>query len=61
MPLEEIASVVVRRGVVHRLVGIGHLQFQPATPDHRIFGGLAWISLLRLKEQVEQILRRESL
>ena len=61
MPLAEIASVVVRRGVVHRLVGIGHLQFQPATagsPD------LWWFGLdqpFEVKKKVEQILRRESL
>jgi len=61
MPLDEIASVVVRRGVVHRLVGIGHLQFQPATagsPD------LWWFGLdqpFEVKKWVEQVLRRESL
>ena len=61
MPLAEIASVVVRRGVVHRLVGIGHLQFQPATagsPD------LWWFGLeqpFEVKIKVEQILRRERL
>jgi hypothetical protein len=61
MPLTEIASVVVRRGVVHRLVGIGHLQFQPATagsPD------LWWFGLdqpFEVKKKVEQILRRERL
>ena len=61
MPLAEIASVVVRRGVVHRLVGIGHLHFQPATagsPD------LWWFGLdqpFEVKKKVEQILRRESL
>jgi len=27
LPLEGIASLEVRRGVVHRLLGIGHLQF----------------------------------
>jgi hypothetical protein len=61
MPLGEIASVVVRRGVVHRLVGIGHLQFQPATvgsPD------LWWFGVdqpFEVKKRVEQILRRERL
>jgi hypothetical protein len=61
MPLAEIASVVVRRGVVHRLVGIGHLQFQPATagsPD------LWWFGLdqpFEVKKNIEQILRREKL
>jgi hypothetical protein len=61
MPLGSIASVVVRRGVVHRLVGIGHLQFQPATvgsPD------LWWFGVdqpFEVKERVEQILRRERL
>jgi uncharacterized membrane protein YdbT with pleckstrin-like domain len=28
LPLEEIASISVRRGITHRLLGIGHLQFQ---------------------------------
>ncbi len=61
MPLAEIDSVIVRRGVVHRLVGIGHLQFQPATagsPD------LWWFGLdqpFEVKKRVEQILRREKL
>ena len=61
LPLEEIASVVVRRGVVHRLVGIGHLHFQPATagtPD------LWWYGLdqpFEVKRKVEQVLRRERL
>lgn len=58
MPLEEIASVTVRRGVVHRLVGIGHLHFQPKTsgaPD------LWWFGLdqpFEVKKRVEEILRR---
>jgi hypothetical protein len=57
--LDEIASVEVRRGVVHRLVGIGHLQFQPVTagsPD------LWWFGVdqpFEVKKRVEQILRRE--
>ena len=59
MPLDEVASVVVRRGVVHRLVGIGHLHFLPATagsPD------LWWFGVdqpFEVKKRVEQILRRE--
>jgi hypothetical protein len=57
MPLEEIASVTVRRGVVHRLVGIGHLHFEPkssGSPD------LWWFGLDRpfeVKKRVEEILR----
>jgi hypothetical protein len=61
MPLDEIASVVVRRGVVHRLVGIGHLQFQPATPGSP---DLWWFGVdqpFEVKKWVEQILRRERL
>lgn len=59
--LDEVASVVVRRGVVHRLVGIGHLHFLPATagsPD------LWWFGVdqpFEVKKRVEQILRRERL
>jgi hypothetical protein len=58
MPLEDIASVTVRRGVVHRLVGIGHLHFQPKSseaPD------LWWFGLdqpFTVKKRVEDILRR---
>ncbi len=61
MSLDEIGSVVVRRGVVHRLVGIGHLHFQPATagsPD------LWWFGVdqpFEVKKRVEQILRLERL
>ena len=61
LPLDEVASVVVRRGVVHRLVGIGHLHFQPGSaksPD------LWWFGVdqpFEVKKKVEQILRRESL
>ena len=61
MPLAEIASVVVRRGVVHRLVGIGHLQFQPATAGS---ADLWWFGLdqpFEVKKWVEQVLRRERL
>ncbi len=61
MPLDEIGSVVVRRGVVHRLIGIGHLQFQPATAGS---ADLWWFGLERpfdVKKKVEQILRRERL
>ena len=61
MPLDEIASVVVRRGVVHRLVGIGHLQFQPATPGSP---DLWWFGVdqpFEVKNRVEQILRLEKL
>lgn len=31
IPLADLASVAVRRGVVHRLIGVGHLQFRPRT------------------------------
>lgn len=61
LPLDEVASVVVRRGVVHRLVGIGHLHFQPGStnsPD------LWWFGVdqpFEVKKKVEQILRRERL
>jgi hypothetical protein len=59
MCLEEIASVTVRRGVVHRLVGIGHLHFQPkssGSPD------LWWFGLDQpfvVKQRVEALLRRK--
>ena len=28
IPLGDLASVTVRRGIVHRLIGVGHLQFR---------------------------------
>jgi hypothetical protein len=28
IPLADLASVTVRRGIVHRLIGVGHLQFR---------------------------------
>ncbi|RPH88773.1 MAG: hypothetical protein EHM75_03430 [Desulfobacteraceae bacterium] len=61
LPLDEVASVVVRRGVVHRLVGIGHLHFQPGSTN---LPDLWWFGVdqpFEVKKKVEQILRRERL
>ena len=41
LPLEEIASISVRRGITHRFLGIGHLHFQARSsnqPDLWWFG-----------------------
>lgn len=53
LPLSDLASVAVRRGVVHRLIGVGHLQFRAnkaGAPD------LWWYGVDRpfeVKEKIE--------
>ena len=57
LPLEGIAGLKVRRGIVHRLLGIGHLQFcsrLPGQPD------LWWFGIqnpFAVKKKIEQILK----
>jgi uncharacterized membrane protein YdbT with pleckstrin-like domain len=57
LPLEEISGLEIRRGIVHRLIGIGHLQFQsnnPAQPD------LWWFGIadpFTIKDQVRRYLK----
>lgn len=57
LPIEGIAGLEVRRGIVHRLLGIGHLQFQSrlsGRPD------LWWFGIqepFKIKKQIEQILK----
>ncbi len=57
LPLEGIAGLEVRRGVVHRLLGIGHLQFRsqdPGRPD------LWWFGVkdpFMVKKSIEKVLR----
>jgi hypothetical protein len=59
LPLEGIADLEVRRGIVHRLLGIGHLQFRsrlPGQPD------LWWFGVenpFAVKKRIEQILKYE--
>jgi hypothetical protein len=56
LPLEGISGLEVRRGIVHRLIGIGHLQFfsrLPGQPD------LWWFGVenpFEVKKKIEQIL-----
>jgi hypothetical protein len=57
LPLESIAGLEVRRGAIHRLLGIGHLQFRSqngAYPD------LWWYGIadpFAVKKRIEQILK----
>lgn len=57
LPLSGISGIEVRRGVVHRLLGIGHLQFRsqdPGRPD------LWWFGVkdpFMVKKKIEQVLR----
>jgi uncharacterized membrane protein YdbT with pleckstrin-like domain len=32
LPLQQIAGLEVRRGIIHRLLGVGHLHFRSKTP-----------------------------
>jgi hypothetical protein len=57
LPLEGISGLEVRRGIVHRLIGIGHLQFcsrLSGQPD------LWWFGIenpFAVKKKIEQILK----
>ena len=57
LPLEGISGLEVRRGAIHRLLGIGHLQFRsqdPGRPD------LWWYGVkdpFRVKKEIERVLR----
>jgi hypothetical protein len=57
LPLEGISGLEVRRGIVHRLIGIGHLQFcsrLSGQPD------LWWYGVenpFAVKKEIDQILR----
>ncbi len=57
LPLEGISGLEVRRGIVHRLIGIGHLQFRSrlsGQPD------LWWFGVenpFAIKKKIEQILK----
>ena len=57
LPLEGIAGLEVRRGIVHRLLGIGHIQFRSrlsGQPD------LWWFGVenpFAVKKKIEQILK----
>jgi hypothetical protein len=58
LPLEGIAGLKVRRGIVHRLLGIGHLQFcsrLPGQPD------LWWFGIqnpFTVKKKIEKMLSK---
>ncbi len=57
LPLEGITGIQVRRGIVHRLLGIGHIQFcsrLPGQPD------LWWFGVenpFQVKKRIEQIIQ----
>ncbi|MGC1404396.1 MAG: hypothetical protein WA974_15870 [Thermodesulfobacteriota bacterium] len=57
LPLREIAGLEVRRGIIHRLLGIGHLQFRSKTPGQP---DLWWFGIkdpFMVKKRIEQVLR----
>ena len=58
IPLEAIEGLEVRRGIVHRFLGIGHLQFRSRIPGHP---DLWWFGIqdpFQVKNQIEQILKK---
>ena len=58
IPLEGIDGLEVRRGIVHRFLGIGHLQFRSRLPGHP---DLWWFGVqdpFQVKKQIEQILKQ---
>lgn len=58
LPREEIADLIVRRGVVHRFLGIGHLQFRSRVPAHP---DLWWFGIqdpFGVKKRIEQFLKQ---
>jgi hypothetical protein len=57
LPLEKVAGVTVRRGAVHRLLGIGHLQIQSRP---QVGSDLWWYGLadpFTVKEKLDRFLR----
>jgi uncharacterized membrane protein YdbT with pleckstrin-like domain len=58
LPLESVAGLEVRRGVVHRLLGIGHLQFRPLAGTHPDFWWYGVEDPFAVKNQIDQILKR---
>lgn len=57
IPLEGIEGLEVRRGLVHRFLGIGHLRFHSRLPGHP---DLWWFGIqdpFEIKKQIEQILK----
>ncbi len=57
IPREEISDLVVRRGIVHRFLGIGHLQFRSRVPGHP---DLWWFGIqnpFEVKKRIEQFLK----
>jgi len=57
LPLESMAGLEVRRGAIHRLLGIGHLQFrsQEGTQPDLWWYGIA--DPFAVKKRIEQVLR----
>lgn len=59
LPLAGIDGLEVRRGIVHRFLGIGHLQFRSRLPG---YPDLWWFGVqdpFQVKKQIEQILRKK--
>ena len=55
-PQKDVTGIAVRRGAVHRLIGLGHLQFQSRTGKNDLW----WYGVdnpFDLKKKLEQILR----
>jgi hypothetical protein len=57
LPLENVSGLEVRRGVIHRLLGIGHIQFRSQGGAH---SDLWWYGIadpFAIKKRLEQVLR----
>jgi hypothetical protein len=52
LPLTEISTISVRRGIAHRFLGLGHLQFQSRSPH---FSDLWWFGISKPFQVVKDI------
>jgi len=57
LPLEGIAGLEVRRGAIHRLLGIGHLQFRSQDGTHPDLWWYGIADPFTVKKKIEQVLK----
>jgi hypothetical protein len=55
LPRNEIAGLEVRRGLVHRLLGIGHLQFRSCVSGHPDIWWFGIHNPFELKKEIEYL------
>ena len=56
LPMGELSGLEVRRGLVHRLLGIGHLQFRSKNPSHQDLWWFGVENPFTVKKKIEQLL-----